>query len=261
MDTEATPNDAVQTVPVWRDSSVAVDARVEALVEAMTLNEKLAQLIGVWVGASADGGEVAPHQNEMYDDVDLDALLPQGLGQLTRPFGTAPVDAALGAVSLARAQERVASSNRFGIPALAHEECLAGFASWGATAYPIPLAWGATFDPGLIERMAERIGADMRSVGVHQGLAPVLDVVRDARWGRVEETIGEDPFLVARSAPRTCAGSNRRASSRRSSTSSATRPPRRGATSPRCRWASGSSPTCCFPRSRWRCATAERARS
>ena len=197
MDIEATQDDAVQTVPVWRDSSVPVDTRVEALIEAMTLDEKLAQLIGVWVGASADGGEVAPHQNDMYDDVDLDALLPQGLGQLTRPFGTAPVDAALGAVSLARAQERVASSNRFGIPALAHEECLAGFASWGATAYPIPLSWGATFDPALIERMAERIGADMRSVGVHQGLAPVLDVVRDARWGRVEETIGEDPFLVA----------------------------------------------------------------
>ena len=197
MDVEATQNDAVQTVPVWRDSSASLDARVEALVEAMTLDEKLAQLIGVWVGASADGGEVAPHQNDMYDDVDLDALLPQGLGQLTRPFGTAPVDAALGAVSLARAQERVSSSNRFGIPALAHEECLAGFASWGATAYPIPLSWGATFDPELIERMAERIGADMRAVGVHQGLAPVLDVVRDARWGRVEETIGEDPFLVA----------------------------------------------------------------
>jgi len=197
VDIEATQNDAVQTTPVWRDGAAPVDARVEALVEAMTLDEKLAQLIGVWVGASADGGEVAPHQNEMYDDVDLDVLLPQGLGQLTRPFGTAPVDAALGAVSLARAQERVASSNRFGIPALAHEECLAGFASWGATAYPIPLSWGATFDPALIERMAERIGADMRSVGVHQGLAPVLDVVRDARWGRVEETIGEDPFLVA----------------------------------------------------------------
>src|SRR3954464_514357 len=197
MDLEATPDDAVQTVPVWRDTSAPVAARVEALVEAMTLDEKLAQLIGVWVGASADGGEVAPHQNDMYDDVDLDALLPQGLGQLTRPFGTAPVDAALGAVSLARAQERVASSNRFGIPAIAHEECLAGFASWGATAYPIPLSWGATFDPELIERMAERIGADMRSVGVDRGVAPVLDVVRDARWGRVEETIGEDPFLVA----------------------------------------------------------------
>src|SRR3954465_9474327 len=141
----------------------------------MTLDEKLAQLVGVWVGASADGGEVAPHQNEMYDDVDLDDLLPRGLGQLTRPCGTAPVDAALGAVSLARAQERVVGSNRFGIPALAHEECLAGFASWGATAYPVPLSWGATFDPDLVREIGSRIGADMRSVGVHQGLAPVLD--------------------------------------------------------------------------------------
>ncbi|KOT42816.1 beta-glucosidase, partial [Streptomyces caelestis] len=78
----------------------------------------------------------------------------------------------------------------------AHEECLAGFAAWGATAYPVPLSWGATFDPDVVRRMAAAIGRDMRSVGVHQGLAPVLDVVRDARWGRVEETIGEDPYLV-----------------------------------------------------------------
>src|SRR6187402_1610015 len=162
----------------------------------MTLEEKLAQLVGVWVGASATGDEVAPHQHEMSDEIDLDAILTQGLGQLTRPFGTAPVDPALGALSLARTQERVAGSNRFGIPAVAHEECLAGFAAWQATAYPVPLSWGATFNPGLVQRMAERIGADMRSVGVHQGLAPVLDVVRDARWGRVEETIGEDPYLV-----------------------------------------------------------------
>src|SRR5690606_34711205 len=66
----------------------------------------------------------------------------------------------------------------------------------GATAYPVPLAWGATFSPELVEKVGSRIGADMRAVGVHQGLAPVLDVVRDARWGRVEETIGEDPYLV-----------------------------------------------------------------
>src|SRR3954468_3367421 len=186
-----------QATRVWNDTSASVETRVQALIGAMTLEEKVAQLFGVWVGASAEGGVVAPHQNDMDDAVDLDALLPQGLGQLTRPFGTAPVDPALGAASLMRTQERITASNRFGIPAIAHEECLAGFAAWGATAYPVPLSWGATFDPGLIERMAERIGADMRSVGVHQGLAPVLDVVRDARWGRVEETIGEDPLLVS----------------------------------------------------------------
>nr|WP_256342387.1 glycoside hydrolase family 3 N-terminal domain-containing protein [Streptomyces sp. MW-W600-10] len=162
----------------------------------MTLQEKLSQLVGVWVGASDEGGEVAPFQHDMEEAVDLDGLLPHGLGQLTRPFGTAPVDPAVGALSLSRTQERIAGANRFGIPALAHEECLAGFATWGATAYPVPLSWGATFHPELIGEMAAAIGRDMRSVGVHQGLAPVLDVVRDTRWGRVEETIGEDPYLV-----------------------------------------------------------------
>uniref|UniRef100_UPI002FDBD709 beta-xylosidase/alpha-l-arabinosidase n=1 Tax=Streptomyces sp. IBSBF 3352 TaxID=2903523 RepID=UPI002FDBD709 len=182
--------------PLWNDPSHPVAARVDALIGAMTLQEKIAQLYGVWVGASDQGGEVAPHQHDMEEAVDLDALLPTGLGQLTRPFGTVPVDPAIGALSLMRTQARIASANRFGIPALAHDECLAGFAAWGATAYPVPLSWGATFDPSLVRAMAEAIGRDMRSVGVHQGLAPVLDVVRDARWGRVEETIGEDPYLV-----------------------------------------------------------------
>ena len=78
-----------------------------------------------------------------------------------------------------------------------HEECLTGFTSYGATVYPAAIAWGATFDPDLVERMAAAIGRDMAALGIHQGLAPVLDVVRDYRWGRVEETIGEDPYLVA----------------------------------------------------------------
>jgi len=180
----------------WRDPALRPEARADALIAEMTLQEKVAQLFGVWVGASAEGGEVAPHQHEMEEEVSLDDLLPQGLGQLTRSFGTAPVDPALGALSLVRTQRRIAATNRFGIPAVAHEECLAGFATWGATAYPVPLSWGATFNPELVRGMAARIGRDMRSVGVHQGLAPVLDVVRDARWGRVEETIGEDPYLV-----------------------------------------------------------------
>lgn len=195
---DGTAPPASVTDGTWRDPARPLDERVEALIAEMTLDEKLAQLYGVWVGASDDGhADVAPHQHDLNDDVDLDAILPAGLGQVTRPFGTAPVDAAAGALSLVRMQERIVAANRFGIPAIAHDECLAGFAAWGATAYPVPLSWGATFDPALVERMAQRIGADMRSVGVHQGLAPVLDVVRDARWGRVEETIGEDPYLVA----------------------------------------------------------------
>lgn len=184
------------TTAPWRDPALPAAVRVDDLLARMTLEEKTAQLYGVWVGAATDGDGVAPLQREMTSDYDWDELITRGLGQLTRSFGTAPVDPELGAQALARAQRRIAAAGRFGIPAVAHEECLAGFTAWGATAYPVPLAWGASFDPGLVEEMARHIGADLRAVGVHQGLAPVLDVVRDPRWGRVEETIGEDPYLV-----------------------------------------------------------------
>ncbi|MEV6617741.1 glycoside hydrolase family 3 N-terminal domain-containing protein [Streptomyces sp. NPDC051051] len=187
------------TTAPWRDPALPAAARVDDLLSRMTLEEKTAQLYGVWVGAATDGDGVAPHQHDMTADsaaVDWDELITGGLGQLTRPFGTAPVDPALGARALAGAQRRIAAAGRFGIPAVAHEECLAGFTAWRATAYPVPLAWGAAFDPPLVEEMARHIGRDLRAVGVHQGLAPVLDVVRDPRWGRVEETIGEDPYLV-----------------------------------------------------------------
>ncbi|MER6243190.1 glycoside hydrolase family 3 N-terminal domain-containing protein [Streptomyces griseorubiginosus] len=184
------------TTAPWRDPALTAAARVDDLLSRMTLEEKTAQLYGVWVGASTDGDGVAPLQREMTAEYDWDELITRGLGQLTRPFGTAPVDPALGAQALARAQRRIAEAGRFGIPALAHEECLAGFTTWRATAYPVPLAWGASWDAELVEEMAGAIGRDLRTVGVHQGLAPVLDVVRDPRWGRVEETIGEDPYLV-----------------------------------------------------------------
>jgi beta-xylosidase len=181
----------------WNDAGRSTTERVEALVAEMTLEEKVSQLVGLWVGADASGGDVAPHQGDMTQHgPELADVIVDGLGQLTRPFGTAPVDPALGARSLARSQRAVMAANRFGIPAQVHEECLAGFAAWGATAYPVPLSWGATFHPELVQEMASQIGFAMRSVGVHQGLAPVLDVVRDHRWGRVEETVGEDPYLV-----------------------------------------------------------------
>ena len=101
-----------------------------------------------------------------------------------------------GAAELIRQQKVVVEASRFRIPAIVHEECLTGFTAYGATVYPAAIAWGATFDPDLVERMAAAIGRDMAALGIHQGLSPVLDVVRDYRWGRVEETIGEDPYLV-----------------------------------------------------------------
>jgi beta-glucosidase len=179
----------------WRDSARTPGERVESLLAELTLEEKVAQLGSVWVQTDEPGG-VAPLQDLFMSAGGLEERLRYGLGHLTRVFGTAPVSPAEGAQRLRSLQEQVMAANRLGIPAIAHEECLTGFATYGATAYPTPLAWAATFDPGLVERMAGAIGRDLRAVGVHQGLSPVLDVVRDYRWGRVEETLGEDPYLV-----------------------------------------------------------------
>lgn len=173
------------------------DFSIEELVRDMTLEEKLAQLVGVWVNASTDGDSVAPLQSQMAGDARTwEDIISSGLGQITRMYGTVPLEPLEGARRLAAAQEQIMAASRFGIPAQVHEECLAGLAAWKATAFPVPLAWGATFNPPLVHRMAGLIGAQMRELGIHQGLAPVLDVVRDLRWGRVEETIGEDPYLV-----------------------------------------------------------------
>lgn len=181
----------------WRDPARSVDERVADLVGRMTLREKLGQLYGVWLGQSTSEDEVAPFQHELVDDdLDWPELIKNGLGQLTRPFGSAPVDPVEGVVRLAGLQREIMAAGRFGIPAVVHEECLTGFMTHGATIYPTALAWGATWSPELAERIAATVGASMRDVGVHQGLAPVLDVTRDVRWGRTEETIGEDPHLV-----------------------------------------------------------------
>jgi beta-xylosidase len=181
----------------WRDPTCPVHERVADLLARMTLAEKIAQLGSVWMGASGDGDTVAPMQDLFSDELPpLDELIEHGLGQLTRVFGSRPVPAAAGMGALAALQARIVAASRFGIPAVAHEECLTGFAAWKATIFPTPLAWGASFDPALIRDMARAFGGNMRAVGIHQGLAPVLDVTRDPRWGRTEETIGEDPYLV-----------------------------------------------------------------
>lgn len=185
------------TTGAWRDRTLSAAERAAALLAELTVEEKLRQLGSSWPGSEALDEAVAPLQETHLQAVPFDEAVIGGLGHLTRPFGTAPIDPTEGVARLAELQRRVVAGNRFGVPAIAHEECLTGFTAWQATVYPTSLAWGATFDPELIARMAENIGADMASVGVHQGLAPVLDVVRDYRWGRVEETMGEDPYLVS----------------------------------------------------------------
>ncbi len=195
--TDAGAPDGTASPEIWRDPARPVAERVADLLSRMTLEEKIAQLGSVWMGAAADGEGVAPMQDQFSHELaPLDELIKDGMGQLTRVFGTRPVDPATGMRALASLQARIMAASRFGIPAVAHEECLTGFAAWTATIFPTPLAWGASFDPALVRDMARAFGRTMRAVGIHQGLAPVLDVTRDPRWGRTEETIGEDPYLV-----------------------------------------------------------------
>ena len=207
MTTADASTDADPAVPPWQDTTRSVDARVAALLAAMSLEEKVAQLGSRWVGnelkrSDPDGaGElnVAPMADVFaaMGSRSLAEASRHGLGHLTRVHGSGPVTAVDGAQAVVDQQRTVVESSRLGIPAVVHEECLTGFTAFGATVYPAAIAWGATFDPDLVERMATAIGRDMAAVGVHQGLAPVLDVVRDYRWGRVEETMGEDPYLVS----------------------------------------------------------------
>ena len=168
----------------WRDPSQPVEARVEALLDAMTLAEKVAQLGSRWTQANLahhDTDEVdtslnvAPMQDVFTagESMTLKEASRHGLGHLTRIYGSIPVTAADGAAELVRQQHTVLENDRFGIPALVHEECLTGLTSHGATVYPTSLAWGATFDPDLVERMAHadraRHGRARRAPGLVAG--------------------------------------------------------------------------------------------
>ncbi|MDR1807604.1 MAG: glycoside hydrolase family 3 C-terminal domain-containing protein [Propionibacteriaceae bacterium] len=170
--------------------------RVAALLAELTWAEKLAQLQGLWIGADTGGAIIAPEMDSAGPVGQFQEFAADGLGHVTRLYGTAPIPPSEGLERLLGYQRWIRDHTRVPIGLLIHEECLTGLAAWTATTYPTPLAWAATFDPALVRRMGAEIGATMAGLGVHQGLAPVVDVVRDARWGRVEETMGEDPYVV-----------------------------------------------------------------
>ncbi|NLA74103.1 MAG: glycoside hydrolase family 3 protein, partial [Deltaproteobacteria bacterium] len=189
------------TQPVYKDPAKPADERVKDLVGRMTVQEKILQLTSIWLSFDPEKGEMAP--TIMGDDldtnagkVDIDYYLRAGLGQITRAFGSRPVDPVAGAITVNRIQKRLVEESRLGIPVICHEECLSGLMAQGATSFPSPVNYGSTWEPELIRKAGDVIRRQMRQLGTHQGLAPVCDVARDARWGRIEETIGEDPYLV-----------------------------------------------------------------
>lgn len=183
---------------VYKDPSQPIEKRVADLLGRMTVEEKIAQMHALWLILSPDGNhQVRTDEFTGASDPEtLPLLLSRGLGQITRPLGTRAIDPVNGVRALNRLQKFLCEETRLGIPVMSHEECLSGLMISGATLFPSPLAYGATWNPELIEAVGRIIGEEARSVGCHQALAPVLDIARDARWGRTEETFGEDPYLA-----------------------------------------------------------------
>jgi beta-glucosidase-like glycosyl hydrolase len=182
----------------YQEPSRTIEERASDLLSRMALEEKTAQMHALWL-ILAEDGQHRPRQDDFTGGTDPAAVkkaLGHGLGQISRALGSHGVDPRRGVRALNRLQKFLREETRLGIPALSHEECLVGLMARGATMFPSALAYGATWNPDLVERAAQAIGREARSVGCHQGLAPVLDVSRDVRWGRTEETLGEDPYLV-----------------------------------------------------------------
>ena len=170
---------------IYQDASQPIDVRVQDLLGRMTLEEKLAQLGSRWI-------------YELNDKQGAAEYLQHGIGQITRIGGASNLTPAESAATANQIQRHVIENTRLGIPAMVHEECCAGYMARDATVFPQIIGLASTWQPELAGQMAEVVRTQMRAVGAHQGLSPVLDVVRDPRWGRVEETFGEDAYLVSR---------------------------------------------------------------
>ncbi len=167
----------------------SIEQRANKLISQMTLDEKLAQIGSCWMFDLQSNGEL---DNEI-----ISVKLKHGIGQITRVAGAStliPVNAAKASNQL---QKFLVEKTRLGIPAIIHEECCLGAMQLGGTMYPQMLGLASTFQPELAEAMTKEIRKQLLAIGARQGLAPVLDVARDPRWGRVEETFGEDPTLVS----------------------------------------------------------------
>ncbi|CAM3167769.1 glycoside hydrolase family 3 N-terminal domain-containing protein [Vibrio mytili] len=181
---------------IYKDSSYSVDARVKDLLSQMTRQEKIAQLGAQWLMLD-EQGDHQPRDLELCQSqpkLSMKEKLKHGLGQVTRPLGTHPVSPAQGVKALNALQRFLVEETRLGIPAIAHEECLVGLMASEATLYPSALNYGHTWNPDLIKKVAKDIRLQLKAVGAQHGLAPVLDVSRDVRWGRTEEVLSEDPY-------------------------------------------------------------------
>jgi len=175
------------------------EKRASDLLQKMSLEEKIAQLHAIWLTTGKNGElgvKTLQGLHPLESRIDPFEQMKHGIGQITRPLGTQPISPEAGVKMLNRVQRFLMEETRLGIPALPHEECLSGVMVQGATLFPAGINNGALWDEALVEEIAHAIGTELASLGSRQGLSPVLDVCRDARWGRTEECYGEDPYLA-----------------------------------------------------------------
>lgn len=176
---------------LYLNPAFPVEERVKDLIQRMNLEEKIAQL----------GSIPAAYllEDRRFSQKKAEKILSKGIGQITRIAGTREVNLnPKEAAEIANKIQRfLLEETRLKIPAIVHEECLSGFMTKGATTFPQAIGLASTWNPSLIQSITSVIREQIRATGAHQGLSPVLDVVRDPRWGRTEETFGEDPYLVA----------------------------------------------------------------
>ncbi len=190
---------AMKDAPYW-NAALPVEQRVDDLMARMTLEEKIAQIITIWDSK----GEIQS-AGDVFDPAKASAKFPDGIGQIARPSDrkgpssprVVPRRNIEDSIQYVIDAQRWAMENtRLGIPVLFHEESLHGFAAKDATAFPQSIGLASTWDPDLVREINALIADETRARGVHMVLSPVVDVARDPRWGRIEETFGEDPYLV-----------------------------------------------------------------
>ena len=189
---------AGQDVPAYRNSTLPVELRVGDLLSRMTLDEKVAQLEGTWQNPAfaTDPAKRIVDEKGAFVPEHAAALLKHGLGQMSRPSEKrGPREMAEFTNTV---QKWLKENTRLGIPILFHEECLHGHAAPKGTSFPQAIALASTWDPELVHDVFTSVAAEVRARGAQECLAPVLDLARDPRWGRTEETYGEDPYLVSR---------------------------------------------------------------
>ena len=192
------PGAMAQNALPYRDPKLPVEQRVADLLSRMTLEEKIAQLEGAWENKQFfhDPQELFVDESGKFLPERAAALMKNGLGEISRPSENR--DPRAMAEYTNTVQKWLHDNTRLGIPVIFHDECLHGHVAPKATSYPQAIALASTWDPSLLHEVFTATAAEARARGVQQCLAPVLDLARDPRWGRTEETYGEDPYLVSR---------------------------------------------------------------